>query len=337
MWVYMRKCSNAITELSDILSRIAPVESLTNKDSLTTLLEDERIHGTRERDVTAPRPDYYYFKPGSKYLLIEDATGKHRTIMVKEYSSNHRDGSEWPTLFDSFLRISSSNQTKVPINKLRDRAWKLYAEREPFEGEQPRALKRSASLHNLPSTPRLPDLPDAQPYQDASGNSVVITSNIASTSTPNTPGIAGGLPTLGSNKDRAIMQMSKRVQVLKGNARLAAAKRQNQSSSLPLAGTSAPNTIPERRRSMGQVELTKTFLPQEQVIRMLQQTREPIHDPTITVAERIRNREKVEMGLKGREQDTASGYCENCRLKYSDLSVVSGPHTNCNLIFLLII
>ncbi|OXM76001.1 regulatory subunit for Cdc7p protein kinase [Cryptococcus neoformans Bt63] len=310
-----------VKKLSDILSRIAPVESLTNKDSLTTLLEDERIHGTRERDVTAPRPDYYYFKPGSKYLLIEDATGKHRTIMVKEYSSNHRDGSEWPTLFDSFLRISSSNQTKVPINKLRDRAWKLYAEREPFEGEQPRALKRSASLHNLPSTPRLPDLPDAQPYQDASGNSVVITSNIASTSTPNTPVIAGGLPTLGSNKDRAITQMSKRVQVLKGNARLAAAKRQNQSSSLPLAGTSAPNTIPERRRSMGQVELTKTFLPQEQVIRMLQQTREPIHDPTITVAERIRNREKVEMGLKGREQDTASGYCENCRLKYSDLSV----------------
>ncbi|WVN90534.1 uncharacterized protein L203_105770 [Cryptococcus depauperatus CBS 7841] len=317
-----------VKKLSDILSRIVPTETPTvYNDSLSTLLDDERIHGTRERDVTAPRPDYYYFKPGNKYLLIEDATGKHRTIMVKEYSVTSKDGPEWPALYDSFLRISSANQSSIAANKLRERAWQLYVERKPFGNENPpRYLKRTMSLRSLPLTPRLPELPEASPYQDASGNSVIITSNIASTSTPNTPIFANTFPTLGSNKDRAIIQMSKRVQVLKGNARLAAVNRstrelqpQPASSS---SGTSASNSIPERRHSISQIEPpTKTFLSQEQVIKMLRQSREPLIESHIAPHVRARNREKVELGLKGREQDTAAGYCENCRLKYNDLSV----------------
>ncbi|TYJ58299.1 hypothetical protein B9479_000842 [Cryptococcus floricola] len=311
----------SVKKLSDILSRVAPVESpVVNNNSLSTLLEDERIHGTRERDATAPRPDHYYFKPGNKHLLIEDATSKHRTIMVKEYTYNARDGPEWPCLYDTFLRISSANQSSVPPSKLRERAWRLYAERQPYGGEQPRDLQRSTSLRALSSTARLPDLPDANAYQDASGNSVVITSNIASTSTPNTPVLAGGMPTLGSNKDRAIMQMSKRVQVLKGNARLAAARVPKESSFSSL-GTSAPTSL-DRRRSMSQtIDTPKAFLSQDQVIRMLRQARKPVDEEAVSVADRMANRQKVEMGLKGRDQDSAAGYCENCRLKYSDLSV----------------
>nr|XP_031864403.1 uncharacterized protein CI109_000317 [Kwoniella shandongensis]KAA5531475.1 hypothetical protein CI109_000317 [Kwoniella shandongensis] len=318
-----------VKKLAGILSRIAPVETNNTNDTLSTMLEDERIHGTRERDLTAPRPDYYYFKPGSKYLLIEDATGKHRTIMVKEYSYSQKDGPEWPTLFDGFLRISSSMQSTVPVEKIRDRAWTLYVDRRPFGSEQPpHELKPSTSLRALPSTPKLPE---AQPYHDASGNSVVLTSNIASTSAANTPNFGGlnGLPGLGGSKDRAIMQMSKRVQVLKGNARLAASKRTptndnefDYPSAFPTAGS---GSIPERRHSMGGsggfAQPPKTFMTQEQVIKMLQQARDPVQDPSITVQMRMRNREKVDMGLKGRDQDTAAGYCENCRLRYSDLSV----------------
>ncbi|WWC70978.1 uncharacterized protein I206_104931 [Kwoniella pini CBS 10737] len=302
-----------VKKLADILSRISPVEN-SNKDSLSTLLEDEKINGTRERDLTAPRPDYYYFKPGSKYLLIEDATGKHRTIMVKEYAYSQKDGPEWPTLYDGFLRVSSSRQSDVPVGKIRERAWNLYVERKPFEGEQPpQDLKRSTSLRAFPTTPKLPE---AQPYHHASGNSVTLTSTIASTSTAGTPvfGAFNALPGLGANKDRAIMQLSKRVQVLKGNARLAAAKQEEPAQNMT-------SLLLNRRASMGQPQPVKTFMTQDQLVKMLQQAREPIHETGITVQMRMRNREKVDMGLKGREQDTAAGYCENCRLRYTDLSV----------------
>ena len=305
---------NIAVELGEMLSRLAPVDISAPKESLHTLLEDEKLHGTRERDLTAPRPDFYYFKPGSKHLLVEDATAKHRPIMVKEYAHSQKDGPDWPILFDGFLRVSSSMQTATPVEKIRQRAWSLYVDRVPFEGEQPPAeLKRSISLRSISGTPKLPD---AQPYQNASGNSVVITSNIASTSNANhSPAFLGGLTALGTHKDRAIMQMSKRVQVLKGNAQLAAAKRQHSDLNL--------TSIPSRRASTGQMPPPKTFMTQDQVISMLQQAREPVREPQPTVAQRIRNREKVEAGLKGKEQDTAPGYCENCRLRYENLSAVS--------------
>ncbi|KAK4689703.1 regulatory subunit for Cdc7p protein kinase, partial [Tremellales sp. Uapishka_1] len=296
-----------VKKLGEMLSRLLPVASTAN-DSLSHLLEDERLHGTRERDLSAPRPDYYYFKPGSKFLLVEDATGKHRTVMVKEYTYNLKEGPEWPVLYSGFLRQPIATQSSTPIEKLRERAWSLYVDREEYDGEQPPAegpLRRSVSLRSIPGTPKLPD---SQPYQNASGNSVVLTSNIASTSAANgTPNLPGGLPSLGANKDRAIMQMSKRVQVLKGNARLVAKTLETASS---------------RRASTGQpMPPPKSCMTQDQVVKMLRQAREPAKVEPIPVKERLMNRERVEEGSKGRDQDTAAGYCENCRVRYNDLSV----------------
>lgn len=310
-------------ELGEMLSRLAPLATASN-NSLSHLLEDERLHGTRERDLSAPRPDYYYFKPGSKYLLVEDATAKSRTIMVKEYHY-HSGNIEWPVIFSSFLKPHSGMMnTAVPVDKLRERAWALYVDREEYDGEQPPAdqIKRSTSLRSLPETARLPTL---QPYENASGNSVVLTSNIASTSAANgTPNGQPMGPSLGMTKDRALMQMSKRVQVLKGNARLAAmSRKKEQENSDPLRSGGLA-----RRASTGTVGgkleglSTKTFVPQDQLIRMLRLARDPCADE-VTYEERVKNREKVDLGLKGRDQDTASGYCENCRLRYQDLSVVS--------------
>jgi len=321
-----------------MLTRLAPVAA--PKDSLHTLLEDERIHGTRERDLNAPRPDYYYFKPGSKYLLIEDATNKHRTIMVKEYAFAPKDGAEWPVLYEKFLRPSAANQSTIDPAKIRDRAWALYVEGVPFEGERPpmTELKRSTSLRALPTTPKLPE---AMPYQNASGNSVVLTSNIASTSTAGNSPAMFGQNAMGMFKDRALSQMNKRVQVLKGNARLAAAKRSSTTEAsiaeLCSRRTTTANA-PSNSTSAAAVETSatskstgssipiipaKTFLSYNQLVGMLEQARSPVTDAGITAEMRIKNREKVENGLKGREQETAAGYCENCRVRYSDLSVVS--------------
>lgn len=285
---------------------MSPVE-LAAADSLRTLLEDERLHGTRERDLSAPRPDHYYFKPGNKYTLIEDATGRHRPIMAKEYPPTGKDGSEWPVLYESFLRISATSITDTPVDKLRDRAWSLYVDHQPFEDERPPGeLRRTTSMRNITGTP---SLPQPAPYQIASGNSVVITSNIASTSNANpSPN------PLGMMKDRAMMKLDKRVQVLKGNARLAA--RRNQ-----------PNDIfapPQRRASTGMPLQQKTFITQDQVVKMLRQAREPFDEGQVSKEMRMANRDKV-YGQKGKDQDTAPGYCENCRLRYSDLSIVSPP------------
>lgn len=311
-------CLYWLLELAEMLARLLPSHStLAAAESLRTLLEDEKLHGTRERDLNAPRPDFYYFQPGSKYLLVEDATGKHRTIMVKEYSYSQKDGPEYPLLYDSFLRISSSMQTSTPTDQIRERAWTLYVDRAPYGDELPPVdLKRSTSLRNLPGTPKLPE---AQPYQHASGNSVTLTSTIASTSNTNqSPAYVGGHPAM-TAKERAIMQMSKRVQVLKGNARLAAAKR---SQSLDFG-----SLMPSRRASTGQMPPPRTFMTQEQVVKMLQQAREPVQNTAVPIETRVRNREKVDAGLKGKDQDTAPGYCENCRLRYTDLSVVSSLHS----------
>lgn len=207
--------------------------------------------------------------------------------MVKEYF--FKDTPEWPTLYERFLRPSSSTP-QVDITEIRDRAWCLFVDQKPFHGEAPPHGRRQST-----STPRLPE---PLPYQNASGNSVVLTSNIASTST-NSPAVGP----LAMYKDRALMQMNKRVQVLKGNARLAA-KRE----------TETPAEPPAR----------KTFLTRAQLVAMLEQARQPVKED-VSYESRVQNREAVDAGLKGREQETASGYCENCRVRYSDLSVVSWP------------
>ena len=339
-------------ELSDILDRLAPIGQTTTNphNSLSTLLEDERLHGTRERDANAPRPDWYYFRPGSKYLLVEDATAKHRTILVKEYQSQAQaakaglqagtttstgtgggGGPEYPVLYETFLKITTSCESLVPVNQIRNRAIRLYVDRLPWKGEQPPgALKRSTSLCSIPGTP---SVPDTVPYQHASGNSVVLTSNIASTSTANhSPAFLNGVPALGASRG-PIMQMSKRVQVLKGNAKKMSSYGSPSDQYRPQSRNSLPPPpVPTSASSSSSTALGskgggKTFMTQAQVVAMLRKHRAPVeHDPEVTVERRIRNREKVDAGYRGiKEQDTSPGYCENCRLRFEDLSVVSQP------------
>jgi regulatory subunit for Cdc7p protein kinase len=202
--------------------------------------------------------------------------------MAKEFEK------EWPILFESYLRISSSNQTTLPVDDLRKRAWSLYVDRVAFRGEAPIHSKAR-------QTPETPRLPEPQPYANASGNSVVITSNIASTSNPS-PFIQ---PT------GKVAQMSKRVQVLKTNARAYRPQ--------PDDIFSPPANIPLQQKS---------FMTQEQVITMLQQARAPRYE-VITGPIRRANREKVDARAKTKDQDASTGYCENCRMRFTDLSQVS--------------
>jgi hypothetical protein len=186
------------------------------------------------------------------YLLIDDATGESRSIMAKEFPK-HRPGepTPWPIIHETFMRMSETAKMNTDTAKqLREKAWKTWVTRERTELESSRVkgsalfdehakntgmLTRSTSLNNLAERVRAgrgdTGEDSMMPYQAASGNSVVLTSNIASTSnvrsttevnlTPNGIGMSG----VAQGKDRRIMQMSKRVQLLKGQtaAKLSAA------------------------------------------------------------------------------------------------------------------
>lgn len=170
--------------------------------TLSHLLEDERRHGTRERDQNALRPDWQYFTRGSYFALIEDATGEFRTVIAKEYERPAKgDYPEWPVIHESFLKPSVSkfapptpppaapapkesgpSSRSRPIARLPSRLLKGVAEAPD--------LRRSVSLNNLGRASKLaatiddlrrPAAADHDgPYIAASGNSVNVTSNTTS-------------------------------------------------------------------------------------------------------------------------------------------------------------
>ncbi|GAA5929197.1 protein serine/threonine kinase activating protein DBF4 [Sporobolomyces koalae] len=75
--------------------------SLQRDQSLPSLLRDEQLYGTRERDPFVPRSDMHYFPAHKYYILVEDSTGEHRPIVIQEYDkprSKHEDPT-WPVLY----------------------------------------------------------------------------------------------------------------------------------------------------------------------------------------------------------------------------------------------
>ena len=68
--------------------------------SLPSLLRDEQLFGTRERDPFVPRADTHYFSAKSCYVLVEDSIGEHRPIVVKEYTKPRKgEDPAWPVLY----------------------------------------------------------------------------------------------------------------------------------------------------------------------------------------------------------------------------------------------
>lgn len=219
---------------------IEPEGARNRKDSdLSALLEDERLHGTRERDFLAKRPDWHYFQDDAPYLLVEDALGEYRSILTKVYDKpTSSQVPAWPVLYNTFLKPSRdvlNRASTAKPEKLRERAIALWVKREAYGEEKPPPLKststlfdalankpvtRSVSMNNISGvdSTRFRKEDSMAPYAPASGNSVVLTSNIASTTSQrHGPDVSRhGIPDYG--KDKRIVQMNRRVQLLKGKA-----------------------------------------------------------------------------------------------------------------------
>ncbi|CDZ98131.1 Protein kinase essential for the initiation of DNA replication [Phaffia rhodozyma] len=252
-----------VEKFHSVINRLLPADSPARKPSLnhhrktsvnsnlSHLLEDEKIHGTRERDLTAPRANHHYFSRGSYYVLCEDATGEYRTILAREYEKP-RNGEvpDWPVLHGNFLKCppvpppqpaqprikpepahppQNSKPTDRPIANIPSHL--TTAARLRGEGANG-DLRRSVSLNNLGRSNRNPFVGDNlarattaevaaaaaaeadnnPAYMAASGNSVNITSAITSQQSGTGHGQGGTTGLLAMRgREKRIAELNKRV------------------------------------------------------------------------------------------------------------------------------
>jgi regulatory subunit for Cdc7p protein kinase len=89
------------TPVSPELSRTGPTTSA--PQTLSRLLQSERVHGTTERDPNEKRLGFHYFSKNSYFILVEDLNDELATIHALDYPiKKGRDGKEygdWPILY----------------------------------------------------------------------------------------------------------------------------------------------------------------------------------------------------------------------------------------------
>ena len=191
--------------------------------SLPSLLRDEQLFGTRERDPFVPRADTHYFSPKSCYVLVEDTLGEHRPIVVKEYTKPRKtEDPSWPVLwggiegrggfyhYEGEPIVYPSKQRPRPTPRLNVLA--VPSLRRTLSLDQ--FHKNSASTKTLDPAQNLKIAGKADDYIAASGNSQIITSNIASgTSTR-----SGALSQLGGKGyvDKRLAVLSRKSIALNG-------------------------------------------------------------------------------------------------------------------------
>lgn len=289
------------TELQLILTRINSFSPLKadnashRNQSLPSLLRDEQLYGTRERDPFVPRADTHYFDPKSCFILVEDSTGEHRPIAAREYTRPRRsEDPEWPVLWGGIEgrgafyhhrgKIRYESRLPPPAPRAEQQANVAGVSRAPIgpnghalaaaRAVAPAApdLRRSLSLQAV-NRARQADSSAAtgkQSYIAASGNSQIITStNLTSARSGAVRAVAGGS---GALVDKRVAQLSNRTVSSMAGSKLKGSE------------VLAPGKL---KRSVS-----------------------------------------VDAGLNARappprEEPKKPGYCENCRLKYDDFKDVS--------------
>lgn len=282
-----------------VMSSLIGVEdSLDSKkqQNLSQMLEKEKVQGTLEKDPLVGRDNFHYFSKNSVYILIEDATAEHRPIMVQEWNkpTPEDDRVDWPILYGEL-------EGRCPFNKIEFEG----DVRKRMKPNRHETLKRSVSLSHLNRRgPPVSPAPSgdsrgsysinrgASPYPLASGNSVSLTSNIASTTSTNMGGPTGlGLiPPYGA--------LGRKVHQAAG------------------LGLGRPSSIASNARS-GHSSTTPTTISEQSrgslVRRML-----GITDHNRTNLAGIRRSVSTASAGNQLRREKKPGYCENCRSKYED-------------------
>ncbi|CAO1623250.1 unnamed protein product [Sympodiomycopsis kandeliae] len=201
------------------------------KQDLAEMLRHEKLHGTLERDVNAPRDDMIYFDKRAIYVFVGDATLEHRPIMNFEFDIPESDTDQpppWPVLYGEdegrcpFTWVDPEKRARR--QRRLELAQQAQAEAEQARQEEVLQLDREHSLRRCAShnsvqlleslatdsnlAPRDYHGREASPYQLASGNSISMASNVTSMVTTGSQAmLAGGL----APQDKRVAQLSRRM------------------------------------------------------------------------------------------------------------------------------
>ncbi|KAG1864063.1 Dfp1/Him1, central region-domain-containing protein [Suillus tomentosus] len=128
------------------LAQATSLAPASNKRSLSSLLQTERLHGTTtERDPTQKRHDYRYFSKQSYFVLIEDVRQELATIHALEYPTQRgHDGKEQP----AYPVLYCDPRSRGPFIKFDERERRRWerAQKAERENENERAEKVAKAL-----------------------------------------------------------------------------------------------------------------------------------------------------------------------------------------------
>lgn len=279
--------------------------------SLPTLLRDEQLYGTRERDPFVPRNDMYYFPSTKSYILVEDSTGEHRPIVVKEYDRPRKNEvPSWPVLWGGIEGRTGfyyydgpeiTYERRVPPRPAPAPAasGKAGGGGGGFGSTAARAvapnLRRAVSLQNVARGQQAtygyagyePVGGRRDSYIAASGNSQIITSNIQSaTSTAARSGAAQASRFGNPYVDKRLAVLSNRTVSVAGGSILGSGSTAAGGSS----GAGSGGRVAALKRSERPGALKRSLSVDGHLAR--------VPNPP------------------ARDEPKKAGYCENCRVKY---------------------
>ncbi|OJA14498.1 hypothetical protein AZE42_04452 [Rhizopogon vesiculosus] len=127
-------------------AQITSLAPASNKRSLSSLLQTERLHGTTtERDPTQKRHDYRYFSKQSYFVLVEDVRQELATIHALEYPIQRGpEGKEQPA-HPVLYCDARSRGPFVKFDEREKRRWEK-AQKAERENENERAEKVARAL-----------------------------------------------------------------------------------------------------------------------------------------------------------------------------------------------
>lgn len=133
IWTYEK----LLRFLGYMLQKPASQKTEEQQDKLAVMLRQEKALGPNDRDPTARREDYHYFK--GPYILIWDPSSAYRPLMHKEYE---KDGAP---------RLHITEGSKCPFQEdERKRKWVG----DNASAHQPKALKTSATVNATTVNPQ---------------------------------------------------------------------------------------------------------------------------------------------------------------------------------------
>ncbi|CBQ67784.1 related to Hsk1-interacting molecule 1 [Sporisorium reilianum SRZ2] len=325
VWQF-EKLQNVLMRLMKLSPRDLDTPANTKQD-LSQMLEKEKVFGSTERDPATARSSWHYFEKSACYVLVEDATLEHRPIMCTEFQYTREDKAQhlpppWPVIYGQ--TAGRCPFTYYAPKKSTPKEADADTQSAPRLGVQ-QSLRRAVSLNNMVRSnlgpacrPHVPPIRtnDArqQGYPMASGNSVSITSNIASTTsnifTDQQNGATVGLP-----QNRRVAELNRRMHT--PNAPLRPPRTHNANPASVLAGSAASGLGVRRDGGgspmVGAAGAQRGNAEQGATVRRMLGLEDKERRPESGLQRSV-SASAVSKPASAKKP----GYCENCRVKYDD-------------------